>query len=96
MKNKLTSVDLLGYHHHTALLESVGWDEEALEEFVKHVTDYLKHASSKETISQDDWTILLSNVEDNWGAPAKDVLKSIFNLEYTYLNLATQRSQDVN
>ena len=87
------SFDLLGLHYQTALLEAVSWDEPTRDELVKYVVEYL---NSKETAHIDDITILLLNVEDNWGTSAKEVLKSIFNVESFYLNLNTQGSQDVN
>lgn len=91
----LTSEDLLGFHHQTALLESVGWDEEQFSKLVKYVIEYLNNPNRTQT-TKDDIIILLLNVEDNWGIDAKEVLKSIFNIETFYLNLNTQRSQDVN
>jgi len=92
----MTPEELLGFHQTTALLESVGWDEEALKKLVRHVSEYISHISSKEAISQDDITILFLNVEDNWGVDAKETLKSIFNIETFYLNLNNQGNKDVN
>jgi len=91
----LTPEDLLGYHHQTALLESVGWDEEQFSKLVNHVMDYLNNPNRTQ-VTKDDITILLLNVEDMWGPDSKEVLKSIFNIETFYLNLNIQRSQDVN
>gem|GEM_PF-5849218 len=91
----MTPEDLLGFHHQTALLESVGWDEEELSKLINHVIEYLNNPNKKQ-ITEDDITILLLSVEDNWGPDSKEVLKSIFNIETFYLNLNIQRSQDVN
>jgi len=91
----MTPEDLLGFHHQTALLESVGWDEEELSKLINHVIEYLNNPNKKQ-ITKDDITILLLSVEDNWGSGSKEVLKSIFNIETFYLNLNIQRSQDVN
>ena len=91
----LSPEDLLGFHHQTALLESVGWDEEQLSKLVNHVIDYLNNPNRTQ-MTKDDITILLLSVEDMWGPDSKEVLKSIFNIETFYLNLNIQRSQDVN
>lgn len=89
----LGSLDLLGLHYQTALLEAVGWDESLRDELVKYVTEYL---NAQEEAHIDDITILLLNVEDSWGFQAKEVLKSIFSIEAVCFNLNTQGSQDVH
>mgnify|MGYP003137625141 CR=1 FL=1 len=96
MSAKGIGFDLIGLHYQTALLESVAWNEEARDEMVEYITDYLSAKQIKKDVTPDDIKILLLNVEDTWGSPAKEVLKSIFNVETFYLNLNTQGNQDAH
>ena len=96
MTQKLSSIDLLGFHHQTALLESVGWDEEELNSLMNFVQEELARVLENKEISTKDADLILQSVSDRWGYESKEILKSIFRLETFYLNLNTQRSQDVN
>lgn len=84
------SIDIVGLHYNTALLEALSWDEDELKELDEYVSSYLVKASVK------DLALLLDNVESMWGKEVKKILIEIFNLEAFALNLHTHGSNDVH
>lgn len=86
----------VGLHHRTALLESVGWDEDKLDELTKFVSSFLNEKLEENNLSSDNIANLLNAIESTWGYSARLSIKGLINFEAFNLNLPNTRSEDVN
>jgi len=74
-------------HQGTALLESVGWIDEELENLLTFISDFMS--------KNNDLEKLYSEVESRWGESSAEILRSIINIESFSLNLTKSREDDV-
>lgn len=85
----------MNLHYQTALLESVGWDDQKLSDLLSFMDSFFAEKSSQK-IQKGDIDVFFSQIEENWGMSAKQVVNSIFSTESFYLNLHTTGVEDVN
>jgi hypothetical protein len=74
-------------HQGTALLESVGWIDEELENLLTFISDFMS--------KNNDLEMLYTEVESKWGESTAEILRSIINIESFSLNLTKSREDDV-
>ncbi len=65
-----------GLINETALLESLGWDEEAYGQLIEFIE------SQKLLFIPTHPNVLLQQIEDYFGRPTREVLEEIFKSEY--------------
>ena len=94
--NNSKLLNTIGLHYYTSLLEAVEWDEEALDELIRFVSEFLTKRIEEDSLKTTDITDLLSQVESTWGSSAKEGVKGLINFEAFNLNLSNIRSEDVN
>lgn len=78
------------FHYNTAILESLGWDDEAFNELLEFVNDWINKEELNQPLEK-----LLSEVELKWSSDTREILEDMFNTEKTYLNINSNRSSDV-
>lgn len=78
------------FHYKTALLESLGWDDESLDNLLSFINESINKSESNQSLEK-----LLSEVELKWSSDTKDVLENMFNTEKLYLNIDSSRNEDV-
>ena len=70
------SSKILGFHYHTALLESLNWNEEELEVLVNYVIYFLDEIKSPDIKNIES---LLMSVEERWGKAQKEIIEKVLS-----------------